>query len=1023
MTGKKKLYIFLFVLFLGFLVYNFHNKRVDTLVDKLTLQIKREQGEKELLYKKYKDDIRTHIHHLLRIVPDICEKLNTEHDVSQFLNGFPEEVSDVILQSINEWCTKWNRSIISANELASIKEELSRVRIESSEQQGEIKKCEDLLKKAEEMSQLSIQDLTKKLETASNEELPRLRNEINKLQQKNQEKQNIIDLTRAKYEQLKKEYISADKDKLTYLENELEQAGKILVSETNKYKREIQDIQTENDKILQKATLQLDEKSKQIVELEHSLYVLKGTKEKSDKLQRIIALNEDKLNRLKEDADRLLSFFDTFSTSLDCETEHTFSNPTLYKIYNKLKSYLCEKAGKNKLSDDELLTTLSELVDVEDIAIFHEKCSSYTHPVLKLVCEKGKYVQSRISDIYRTYQSELEKIEKRNNLKRTSLRREIQELIINKSGEKDRLEELASLLSAELPEVSSILTEELHKRDTILSKLRNTSTKVVGLYHTLYDWVFQKENVDKLCSTESIQGVVQLYKDIEGETTGNVQSMLEELCKLKMNQIVTQSSSTEDCKSEYMFLKELQAFSVDKLNSFLSIDAKVGPTNRKKYDSIKTIMLLTESLGNLNALSCGQIKNIVRQIIVQYPDDIVTLQSFVSNMLEDYKGYVRVYVRIKPFEKEGLSSVCKVTPHTIRIDCDTDVNNRCKNGVFYSNFSNIFTQDESTSDIYVKMRSLFEQLQSGYSILLFGYGLSGTGKSYTLLGSDGLVKHVVYSYSGVPIVSRKIISAFELYSNTVPDLTIIDQKKKGLQSKRITHISSTIFSSGVTIPTFSSFKSELDKIEGKRLQASRIKPTKNNIESSRSHLFITIELGFSNGNKGYITFVDLAGRERPDDLYRSSFVHSSSKAKIGLDDALRTTHSGLSGLVIQPSLKKLYLSNQNDQQIRGLIMDSIREGFFINETMNHLVYYLNKKIGKSMDVPRVKSYSTYDSSQFFNSPEEKDSVGILTAIKEIENLASEGKNKCVMMCTIRQEIEYCEDTILTLNFASSVKST
>ena len=39
------------------------------------------------------------------------------------------------------------------------------------------------------------------------------------------------------------------------------------------------------------------------------------------------------------------------------------------------------------------------------------------------------------------------------------------------------------------------------------------------------------------------------------------------------------------------------------------------------------------------------------------------------------------------------------------------------------------------------MGPTFEQLEKGYNITIFGYGFSGSGKTYTLLGSDRMNKN------------------------------------------------------------------------------------------------------------------------------------------------------------------------------------------------------------------------------------------------------------------------------------------
>mgnify|MGYP003862874467 CR=1 FL=1 len=75
---------------------------------------------------------------------------------------------------------------------------------------------------------------------------------------------------------------------------------------------------------------------------------------------------------------------------------------------------------------------------------------------------------------------------------------------------------------------------------------------------------------------------------------------------------------------------------------------------------------------------------------------------------------------------------------------------------------------ESSETISPGLYSSFKQVENGYSIILFGYGISGTGKTRTLLGTKGIPGVLHYGLDNLQNVSNiKLKYLFEQYSNLV----------------------------------------------------------------------------------------------------------------------------------------------------------------------------------------------------------------------------------------------------------------
>jgi hypothetical protein len=195
-------------------------------------------------------------------------------------------------------------------------------------------------------------------------------------------------------------------------------------------------------------------------------------------------------------------------------------------------------------------------------------------------------------------------------------------------------------------------------------------------------------------------------------------------------------------------------------------------------------------------------------------------------------------------------------------------------------------------DVRSPAGDIVEKLKAGSPVVLFGYGNSGSGKSYSLFGSktlktDGVVQKVLNNFGS----DFKVVLVFEEYVGTVKDCkvkgltnatmknqslpanalddiacslhgTILllygnDGEKKSLEGLNIIDLRNT---AKLTPPDKSNpLRSFLDQVLTLRTNQMRIRATVNNPESSRSHLYIV----FKNNNNVKFVVADLGGIESP----------------------------------------------------------------------------------------------------------------------------------------------------------------
>jgi len=470
-------------------------------------------------------------------------------------------------------------------------------------------------------------------------------------------------------------------------------------------------------------------------------------------------------------------------------------------------------------------------------------------------------------------------------------------------------------------------------------------------------------------------------------------------------------------------------------------------------------------------------------------DKIYELKDTLMNLYEDILSAVRVYIRIKGGSDAGESgnnSNIQVVNKIVTSKCQlVDSNYGPFFGVLPSTFNNKDTytgcqgtkidkkgqvtshqvadyQDEKCcilSDTAGFCR-VVDQLQSNYHVILFSYGHSGSGKTYTLFGTPEDPGLVQLSLANSGATKFKIDEILEL---AVGDVDFRSGMRSNNYSKVIKH-SPGKYASFIdnNFGNINGILGLLDSINATRIKNKNVLATPNNPYSSRSHLFLKFQLVYPDNHTSKITFCDLGGRESPFELLRMFYnipenvttldfislllkTTTSTKSmfpypkhQFTLDDPLINWFTGNT-----PNEKQKFVNNLNNVDISLLLKQSV----FINETLNHFEYFVNANQRKPFTYSIIPDDSTfygaslgitertYDLQKFlvgkprFDSSYKNSTKGNLDPIKMYSIAADlyggdpSLKSKIVMICNVRPESRYCKVTNSTLEFANNIKST
>lgn len=248
------------------------------------------------------------------------------------------------------------------------------------------------------------------------------------------------------------------------------------------------------------------------------------------------------------------------------------------------------------------------------------------------------------------------------------------------------------------------------------------------------------------------------------------------------------------------------------------------------------------------------------------------------NQVQDLKGSIRVYCRVRPF-LSGQSSYLS-TVEFIE-DGNIAINTPSKHGKGRRSFSfnKVFGPSATQAEVFSDMQPLIRSVLDGYNVCIFAYGQTGSGKTYTMSGPKELTEKnqgVNYRALGDLFLLAEqrrdtfhydvAVQMIEIYNEQVRDLLITDGSNKRLEIRNSSQ-------TGLSVPDanlvpVSSTSDVIDLMNlGQRNRA--VGATALNDRSSRSHSCLTVHVqgrDLTTGTllRGCMHLVDLAGSERVD---------------------------------------------------------------------------------------------------------------------------------------------------------------
>jgi len=306
--------------------------------------------------------------------------------------------------------------------------------------------------------------------------------------------------------------------------------------------------------------------------------------------------------------------------------------------------------------------------------------------------------------------------------------------------------------------------------------------------------------------------------------------------------------------------------------------------SRKLDEYEKTNMLLESKLESEKeeksrlALQMDELRTQVDSVANMHSkySEIQDENRKLYNMVQDLRGNIRVFCRVRPLgvTGDGTGSCVEVgTEGEVAIQ-NTKGNDKRK--IF--KFDKVFEMGSTQDEVYSETQPLIRSVLDGYNVCIFAYGQTGSGKTHTMSGTD------VEEYEGRGINYRALDDLFqikkdradevdydirvqmlEIYNEVLRDLLTRDSSKKN----RLEIMSTEKSGENVPEATQISVDCTEDVLNFMEIGARNraVGSTKMNERSSRSHSVLTVIVDGNNRRSGVrshacLHLVDLAGSER-----------------------------------------------------------------------------------------------------------------------------------------------------------------
>jgi len=300
----------------------------------------------------------------------------------------------------------------------------------------------------------------------------------------------------------------------------------------------------------------------------------------------------------------------------------------------------------------------------------------------------------------------------------------------------------------------------------------------------------------------------------------------------------------------------------------------------------------------------------------------------MHQLIQELRGNVRVVARVRPFLPDDGVAVDARPAVTTSTRNDSEMKLSVKRDEssaqeYNFSFDRCFGQSAGQDVVFEEVSELIQSALEGYNVCLFSYGVTGSGKTHTMVGAgSGAMRGIIprsleqigryketlekegWSYS----VS---VSYLEIYQERIRDLLRSEKSGETKHDIKVDGHGNRFVTNLTTQPLDPTDQDAIQDVMRLAAKHRSVGATDMNQESSRSHAVFSLYLRATNESEGQrissiLNLVDLAGSERLD---RSGATGSRMKEAVAINKSL----SCLSDVFVALSEKRGHIPYRNSK--------------------------------------------------------------------------------------------------------------
>jgi kinesin family protein C2/C3 len=439
----------------------------------------------------------------------------------------------------------------------------------------------------------------------------------------------------------------------------------------------------------------------------------------------------------------------------------------------------------------------------------------------------------------------------------------------------------AEKLAAKVAEIDAITTDlgdKLSKKEGDLSKCEADLADVRGQFDAKV-----KEFLDAETTIGQLKAELESAEGALGRQKDDYEAQLDEFREKDSKLVAACSAIGERVK---VVKADLATVRTEKIDEMEKMD--------KFFPDFKEMMGKAFSLN----------QSLIDDLMAKYKREL-TLRRKYFNDLQDLRGNIRVFCRIRPLlgkEKDRGYGECISFPQEGMIhiiDASTSVKHQFE-------FDRVYNPESTQADVSADTTEYVQSVMDGYNVSIFAYGQTGSGKTYTMNGptdnpgvnSRALKFLFELAKQREPMFEYKIkVSMLEVYNEEIRDLLRLvsaktKKERKELEKKKIVHKvrhlpDGTVEVSDLTWETVATDE-DISRLQAEADSCRSMASTDMNAHSSRSHMVVIVDVdGFNHAANiqylGKLYLVDLAGSEKLD---KSKVEGDAKKEAIAINKSL-----------------------------------------------------------------------------------------------------------------------------------------